>query len=54
MDWWSEEWVCPVIMDFNRVGRNALFPQRVGTRPPIFIPSLRQRMIDVALRSPHD
>lgn len=54
MVWWSEDWVRRVIKDFNRVGRDALFPQRVGGRPPTFTPELRRAMVDVALSNPRD
>jgi transposase len=54
MVWWSEEWVRRVIKDYNRMGRNALFPQRAGGRPPTFTPPLRRAMVDIALSSPRD
>lgn len=54
MVWWSEDWVRRVIKDFNRAGRDALFPQRVGGRPPTFTPELRRAMVDVALSNPRD
>lgn len=54
MVWWSEEWVRRVIKDFNRIGRDALFPQRSGGRPPTFTPPLRRAMVDIALSSPRD
>src|SRR5712664_32700 len=52
MVFWSEEWVRRVIKDFNRMGRDALIPERVGGRPPKFTPPLRRAMVDLALSSP--
>lgn len=54
MVFWSEEWVRRVIKDFNRMGRNALIPERSGGRPPKFTAPLRRAMVDVALASPRD
>jgi transposase len=54
MVFWSEEWVRRVIKDFNRMGRDALFPNRAGGRPPTFTPSIRQALVDVALSRPKD
>jgi transposase len=54
MVFWSEEWVRRVIKDFNRVGRDALFPERSGGRPPTFTAPIRQALVDVALSSPRD
>jgi transposase len=52
--WGSEEWVCRVIKDFNRVGRYALLLQRVDGRPPTFTPELPRAIVDVALSNPTD
>ena len=38
MVFWSEAWVRRVIKDFNRMGRDALYPNRAGGRPPTFTP----------------
>jgi hypothetical protein len=54
MIWWSEDWVRRIIQDFNRVGRDAIFPPRMGGRPPTFTPELRQAMVDRAPSSPKD
>ena len=54
MVFWSEAWVRRVIKDFNRMGRDALFPERSGGRPPKFTPALRRAMVDVALAHPRD
>lgn len=54
MVFWSEEWVRRVIKDFNRMGRDALIPERSGGRPPTFTPPLRRAMVDVALSNPKD
>jgi transposase len=54
MVFWSEEWVRRVIKDFNRMGRDALFPERADGRLPKFTPPLRRAMVDIALSSPRD
>jgi transposase len=54
MVFWSEAWVRRVIKDFNHLGRDALFPERSGGRPPKFTPPLRRAMVDVALSTPKD
>lgn len=54
MVFWSEGWVRRVIKDFNRMGRDALFPNRAGGRPPKFTPPLRRVMVDLALSNPRD
>jgi transposase len=54
MVFWSEAWVRRVIKDFNRMGRDALFPERAGGRPPTFTAPIRQALVDVALSSPRD
>lgn len=54
MVFWSEEWVRRVIKDFNRMGRDALYPDRAGGRPPLFTPPIRQALVDVALSRPSD
>ncbi|MFZ0830946.1 MAG: IS630 family transposase [Thermoplasmata archaeon] len=54
MVFWSEEWVRRVIKDFNRMGRDALYPNRAGGRPPTFTPPIRQALVDVALSRPKD
>ena len=54
MVWWSEGWVRRVIKDFNRMGRDALFPERSGGQPPKFTRSIRRRLADVALSHPKD
>jgi transposase len=51
---WSEQWVRRVIKDFNRMGRDALFPNRAGGRPPKFTKPIRQALVDVALSRPRD
>src|SRR5579859_4475284 len=54
MVFWSEGWVRRVIKDFNRMGRDALYPTRAGGRPPKFTPPLRRAMVDLALSNPRD
>lgn len=54
MVYWSPAWVRRVIKDFNRMGRDALFPERAGGRPPTFTPPLRRAMVNLALSSPKD
>jgi len=54
MVFWSEEWVRRVIKDFNRMGKDALYPNRAGGRPPTFTPPIRQKLVDVALSRPKD
>ena len=54
MVFWSEQWVRRVIKDFNRMGRDALFPERAGGRPPKFTPPLRRAMVDLALSNPKE
>ncbi|MGA8542700.1 MAG: IS630 family transposase [Thermoplasmata archaeon] len=54
MVFWSEEWVRRVIKDFNRMGKDALFPTRAGGRPPTFTPTVRQALVDLALSPPKE
>jgi transposase len=54
MVWWSEGWVRRVIKDFNRMGRDALYPERSGGRPPKFTKTIRRKLADVALSRPKD
>jgi transposase len=54
MVFWSEAWVRRVIKDFNRMGRDALYPNRAGGRPPKFTPPIRRALVDVALSRPKD
>ena len=51
---WSEHWVRRIIRDFNRMGRDALFPNRSGGREPVFTSKERQQLVDLALSSPRD
>src|SRR4029077_18800180 len=54
MVWWSEGWVRRVIKDFNRMGRDALFPERTGGRPRTFTKPIRHKLVDVALSQRKD
>lgn len=53
MVFWSEEWVRWVLKDFNRMGRDALYPNPAGGRPPTFTPPIRQTLVDVARSRPN-
>lgn len=54
MVWWSEAWVRRVIRDWNRMGRDALFPDRAGGREPTFTKPVRRALVDLALSRPRD
>lgn len=54
MIWWSEDWVRRVIKDFNRLGRDALYPKKAPGAEPVFDKKLRQVFVDFALSSPRD
>jgi len=54
MVWWSEDWVRRIIKDFNRMGRDALYPRKAPGAPPTFTREHRQAIVDLALSSPRD
>jgi len=54
MVWWSEDWVRRIIKDFNRMGRDALYPKKAPGAPPTFTEEHRQAIVDLALSSPRD
>lgn len=51
---WSVGWVRRVIKDFNRMGRDALFPHKAPGAPRTFTKKDRQRLVDLAFSSPRD
>jgi transposase len=51
---WSVGWVRRVIRDYNRMGRDALFPEKAPGAEPTFKPRDRQRLVDLAFSSPRD
>ena len=54
MVWWSEDWVRRIIKDFNRMGRDALYPKKAPGAPATFTEEHRQALVDLALSSPRD
>ena len=52
MGWWSEDWVRRIIKDFNRMGRDALYPKKAPGAPATFTEEHRQALVDLALSSP--
>jgi len=54
MVWWSEDWVRRIIKDFNRMGRDALYPRKAPGAPATFTREHRQALVDLALSSPRD
>lgn len=54
MVWWSEDWVRRIIKDFNRMGRDALYPKKAPGAPATFTQERRQGLVDLALSSPRD
>ncbi len=51
---WSLAWVRRIIQVYNRMGRDALFPERTGGREPTFTKAVRRRLVDLALSRPRD
>lgn len=51
---WSVQWVRRIIKDYNRMGRDALFPHKAPGAEPTFTKKDRQRLVDLALSSPRD
>ena len=42
MVWWSEDWVRRIIKDYNRLGRDALYPKKAPGAPLTFTQEHRQ------------
>ena len=51
---WSEDWVRRVIKDYNRVGRDALYPKKSPGAEPKFTPQIRKAIVTFALSRPKD
>lgn len=51
---WSLGWVRDVIKNYNQRGRDALFPNRGGGRPPKFTKRVRRDLVNLALARPRD
>jgi transposase len=51
---WSEEWVRRVITDYNRVGRDALYPKKSPGPERKFTPEIRKAIVSFALSRPKD
>jgi transposase len=54
MIFWSEAWVRQVIKDYNRMGRDALYPKKNPGPEPKFTPELRRVIVQFALSRPKD
>ena len=51
---WSEDWVRQVIKDYNRIGRDALYPKKSPGPEPKFTPEVRKAIVTFALSRPKD
>jgi Homeodomain-like domain len=51
---WSEDWDRRVITDYNRIGRDALYPKGSPGREPKFTPEIRRAIVRFALSRPKD
>lgn len=51
---WSEAWVRRVIKDYNRMGRDALYPKKSPGPEPKFTPEIRRTIVEFALSRPKD
>lgn len=49
---WSQDWVRRVIQDYNRVGRDALYPKKSPGPEPKFTPTIRRAIVSFALSRP--
>jgi transposase len=54
MIFWSEAWVRQVIQDYNRMGRDALYPKKNPGPEPKFTPTVRRVIVQFALSRPKD
>ncbi len=54
MIFWSEAWVRRVITEYNRIGRDALYPKKSPGPEPKFTPALRRVIVQFALSRPKD
>jgi transposase len=54
MIFWSEAWVRQVIKDYNRMGRDALYPKKNPGPEPKFTPTVRRVIVQFALSRPKD
>jgi transposase len=45
MIFWSEAWVHRVITEYNRIGRDALYPKKNPGPEPKFTPALRRVLV---------
>jgi transposase len=54
MIFWSEAWVRQVIKDYNRMGRDALYPKKNPGPEPKFTPTIRRVIVQFALSRPKD
>ena len=51
---WSEAWVRQVIKEYNRIGRDALYPKKSPGPEPKFTPEIRKAIVTFALSRPKD
>lgn len=51
---WSEAWVRRVIQDYNRMGRDALYPKKSPGPEPKFTLDIRRAIVEFALSRPKD
>ena len=51
---WSEDWVRRVIKDYNRIGRDALYPKKSPGPEPKFTLEIRKTIVTFALSRPKD
>jgi transposase len=54
MIFWSEAWVRRVIAEYNRIGRDALYPKKSPGPEPKFTSALRRMIVQFALSRPKD